>query len=142
VRSKRVIGWIVLGAVVAGAIAFALSAEELGLGSFDQPVVVVAAAPIKRVSYCCCEVDDVTRRHAEHEADPESFVFSEATHTIGNRFLAHIRFTTRSGWFRKAQVYYPGQLVVYVEFENAARACRVVDLPSGRGQEEVVVHLP
>jgi hypothetical protein len=29
-----------------------------------------------------------------------------------------------------------------VEFENAAPACRVVDLPSGRGQEDVVAHLP
>jgi hypothetical protein len=111
----------------------------LGVGSFDQKVIVDADKPIRRVTSCCCRVNEEIRHQAERTADPRLFECEEAEQLPGNRFSARVTFVTRSGLFRGDKVCYPAQLVVYTEFADGTRACRVVDMPAGRGGEPVVV---
>jgi hypothetical protein len=136
---RRITSLLIAGAVAAG-VAVLASFQILGVGSFDQPVVLESTKPIQRVTYCTLWLDDATRQRAEATADPTSFDCREASVEPGNRFMAKVKFTSRSGLFR-SKTLYPPQLVVFVDLAGGHRECRVVDLPSGCGNQEVVISL-
>ncbi len=131
---------LTLGVLVVG-LGLAVVSEQIGIGSFNQTIIVEAGQPIRRVTYCCWNVENDIRRPVEQTADPRYFDCEEARMLEANRFRARIWTTTRSGVLRGDRVSYPKYLVVYVELVDGMRACRVLDLPRGCGQEAVVVQL-
>jgi hypothetical protein len=116
--------------------------EVVTMGLCFQGVVVESTAPICRVYYCCMNVDGASRQDADNTADPRLFERCDEAIMTGNRFSANYSCTTRSGLFHKDRVRRPAQLVVYIDFTNGTRACRVVDLPIPGNEEALVVHFP
>jgi hypothetical protein len=137
-RSARLKLLVLLIGVATFVTALLLATEMLGVGFFDQEVVLESSQPIERVSYFCGTIDEATRREAENTANPKLFEWDRTCVLAGGRFTASIIFTTRSGCFHH-NVYYPPHLVLLVEFADGTRGCRVVDLPRGRGKVPVVV---
>jgi hypothetical protein len=133
--------WLAFAGAIAGGVLVALRVEKVGVGYFDQEVVVESDKPICGVSYCCWDVDDATRQRAESTADPRLFDCRDATAVTENRFSARIRFTSRSRLFCEERVDHPRQIVVYVEHADGTRACRVADLPSDLGKGTLAVRL-
>lgn len=127
-------------AVVGCGLLVALMDETRGVGDFDQPVVLDTDRPVRAVTYCAWNVDHETRLRAEGTADTRLFECNRAS-LDGDHFTARVMFTTRSGLLRKTQVFHMPHLVVYVEFADGGRACRVVDIPPGLGREAIVVRL-
>jgi hypothetical protein len=132
--------WVALIAV-AGVVAFGvLGTETLGVGFFDQPVLLDSDRPVRAVSYTVWNVDHETRLRVEATADPRLFACEPGT-LRGDCFTARVMFTSRSRALRQTQVFHQSHLVVFAEFADGRRACRVVDIPPGNGRERVVVRL-
>jgi hypothetical protein len=139
-RLLQVLVVLLIFAVI-GMLAISLFQEVRGVGIFDQEIILDADQPIRRVTYCSWWIDEDLRREVERTADPRRFECEEAKPLSGegseDRFLARILFTTRDKFFLQTQTFYPPQLVVYVEFADGSRACRVADVPPGKGKEAV-----
>jgi hypothetical protein len=112
----------------------------LGVGFFDQEIMIESNKTIERVSYCSWTVDAETRIRAEAAVDPGLFDCREASKLAERRFQASITFTTQSGllW---SELYHPEHLVLYVEFSDGSRCCRVVDVPPGRGKDAISLRI-
>src|SRR5262249_908357 len=115
--------------VVAVILFVAASMEELGVGFFDQVVVVESSRQIRRVRYCDWDVDPEMRDGLEKQTGRAQFDCEEATQIAVDRFVASVMFTTRDALLRKHQETHRRQLVLYVEFTNGATECRVADIP-------------
>jgi hypothetical protein len=139
-RWSSLLGLLLVGGIAAGLVSLATRSAATGVGFFDQEIVVESANSVQRVAYCCWDVDAETRQRAERTADPQLFECRPAEGLGGNRYSAKVMCTTRSGLFRE-QVFHPKQLIVYAEFADGTRQCRIIDLPEGRGENVVVVGL-
>ena len=114
--------------------------ETLGVGFFDQVIIVETDKSIKRVAYSDYNVDEELHRLAEETADPRLFVCTDAEPLGENRYLARIMFTDRSGTFRRTVYFQRKHLAVFVEFADGTCQCRIADLPR-LGEEPVVINL-
>jgi hypothetical protein len=139
--SARLIALLTAGvvAVVLGVVALS---GTIGDGVFDQTIIVEASQPVRRVHYCCTNIDDDLRHRLEQTADPTKYFEGEEAQRLEvNRFRARIWFMVQSGFLRGDQVSYARHLVVRVELEDGRQVCRVLDLPRGCGRDPVTVHL-
>ena len=110
----------------------ALAAQRWdGVGSYDQLVILETDRTVRGVTYAAENVDADLRRVAEDSADPKYFDCRPAALRDGKWFAARIVFTESGGPLRRTRVGHQPHLVVYVEFEDGSRICRVVDLPPG-----------
>jgi hypothetical protein len=113
-----------------------------GVGHYNQLVILETDRPIRRVTYAASQVDDELKQAAEASADPRMFDCDEAAVQQGKWFTARIMFTDSGGPLRRTRVAHYPHLVVYVEFEDGSRACRVVDLPAGIRPPPITIRLP
>jgi hypothetical protein len=124
-----------------GFVAYAFT-ETRGVGHFDQEVIVQVDRPVRRIAYSEVTLDVEARRQAEVTANPDLFDWTEAKLDPAGHFTAHLKFTDRVRPFRQRQIFHYRHLVVFVEFEDGSRACRVADLPAGVRGPPVVVQFP
>lgn len=134
---KKLIGLAALLLVVA---AGANQFGAIGGGHFGQFVLVKAAKPVGRVTYCTLEVDENTRKIAEETADPQLFPWTEAERS-GDGFMARVKTTSSGGAFGMTKIHHPPHLVVYIEFVDKSRTCRVAKIPPGHGKQAIVLNI-
>jgi hypothetical protein len=127
--------------VTVGFLTYALT-ESRGIGHYDQFVVIETARPVRRIAYAETSLDAEIRQRAEQTANPDMFDWTEAEFDPDGHFAAHLKFTDRVRPFRQRQIFHYRHLVVFVEFEDGSRACRVADLPAGVHGPPVVIQLP
>ena len=139
-RNLIIYGCMLVVFILLGALVIEGMTEALGVGHFDQLIIVETDKPIKRVAYSDYNVDDEIRRLAKETADPRLSVYTDAEPRGENRYLARIMFTDRSGKFRRTEYFQHKHLAVYVEFADGTRQCRIADLPR-LGNEPVVINL-
>ena len=140
--SVRYVGLALVVIVVLGiAVVFILGSQVLGVGYFNQVVLLESTKPIEHVSYCCWTIDEATRRQAETTANENLFDWDRTCPVTSDQFTARIKFLSRSG-FLSNKVSHPAHLIVLAEFTDGTRACRVVDVPRGLGKESVAVQFP
>jgi hypothetical protein len=142
-RSTR---WIkVLLVVVAVCLVYLLLSktfEWVGGGSLPVEVMIEVDKPIRHVTYASCRVGEQGRRRIEEAADPKRFDYlDEAQQLSANRYAAKVRADWHSRFiFFEVITHFP-QIVVYVEFKDGSRACRVIDLPDGSEFKPFVIDL-
>lgn len=141
---RKLWGWLAALAILAGVIVVgALAAGRWdGVGFYDQRVILEIDRPLRRVTYAAFQVDNELKQAAEASADPRLFDCDEATVQQGKWFTARIMFTDSGGPLRRTRVAHYPHLVVYVEFEDGSRVCRVVDLPAGTRPPPITIRLP
>jgi hypothetical protein len=112
-----------------------------GVGVLQQVVILESAKPIAKVYYdgWYGHVGKDERRRVEDTADYPTY-FLEPARLDGDRFTARIKFTTGPGIFDGPDC--NPDVVVLVEFADGSRACRVADVPKGKGKEAIVVRFP
>jgi hypothetical protein len=113
-----------------------------GVGHYNQSVILETDRRIHRVTYAAWQVDDELKQAAEASADPAMFDCEEAELQQGKRFTARIWFTESGGPLRRTRVAHYPHLVVYVDFEDGCRVCRVVDLPADTRPPPITIRLP
>lgn len=144
VRRKRwlsVRNLILIAGLISGIFVLDCCTHFMGDGRFDQEIIFQTEKPIAKVSYCTWTVDDELRYLVETTSDPKYFEWRETEKRGENWFSASIRYAINGGLVRGRQVSHAKHLIVFVEFEDGSRACRVIDFPQGRGREEVVIDL-
>src|SRR5439155_19944412 len=136
-RSARLKVLLLLAGFVAVPTTLLLRIESLGVGFFDQEVRLESDQPIDQVFYACLTLDEETRSQLKETAYPRLLEWDRTAAVTGGHFTAHIKFTTRSGYFGH-QVHHPAHLAVLAVFADSTRACRAVELPRGCGQEPLM----
>jgi hypothetical protein len=120
-----------------------LAAERWdGVGFYDQTVILETDRAVRGVTYTAENLDADLRRLAEDSADPKYFDCRPVALRDGKWFAARVMFDESGGPLRRTRVSHQPHLVVYVEFEDGSRACRIVDLPPGIRGPPITILIP